>query len=237
VSEFLRSDRGLLRAEALLKWREAAQEAVRCRAQTQAADAALVHTLQQKVWKGWARGAARSRRRRKVADVVRQAVTQLIYNSVLKGWQTWCQKRRKLRSAELHVYTKLWQSFLQQTLRSWGEAAKHLAALETRYLLQVDDFRRRARRRARTALFLAWFAEATRMVREARLAKIGKVFACWHLAAQEQLLLRRYLRECSVANFKGVAGKSSPSTVGPADLERVYREMAEHRWDALELSE
>jgi hypothetical protein len=76
------------------------------------------------------------------------------------------------------------------------------------------------------------------------------VFGCWSLHVQEQVLLRRYLTECSAANFAGrhhrhsssraVAGDAARETrrnydVRQEDFERLYERMAEQRWGVVDL--
>ncbi|CAE8612772.1 unnamed protein product, partial [Polarella glacialis] len=238
VNSFLRADVGGLQACSLRTWREATVDARRYRLGCQIAESAFGDSLLRKVWQSWAARARRSATARAAFEAVDEAAKRLLWQQVLQGWLEWRRRAAALRRGAELVAGRLARRCVRSALGSWVEVANTLASLETRYLLQVDDFRRRARRRAWSALLAGWHAAAAVSRETCQQARLGKVFACWRLAAQEQLLLRRYLQECSAANFKGKADRrSEPKTgsVGPSDLEKLYRQMAEQRWDASEL--
>eukprot|EP00418_Pyrodinium_bahamense_P061173 CAMPEP_0179185340 /NCGR_PEP_ID=MMETSP0796-20121207/91903_1 /TAXON_ID=73915 /ORGANISM="Pyrodinium bahamense, Strain pbaha01" /LENGTH=140 /DNA_ID=CAMNT_0020889295 /DNA_START=20 /DNA_END=445 /DNA_ORIENTATION=- len=132
------------------------------------------------------------------------------------------------------------QQCIAAVMDKWLAVAQSLSALETRYMLQVDDFRRRSRWRLLKTLTCCWHSEAACAKQMTRRARLTKVFACWRLCVQETILLRKYLSECSEANFRadGVAGtleSSSQGSVQLADFEHIYIAMAAQRWDAVDV--
>jgi len=234
VADFRTSDVGGLRRLAFGHWSQTVRESVRFRHWSQLADSARFTHLIRLAWGHWSHRSMRSRRARAVAEMVSQAAKQLLQNSFFKAWKDLCQKIVKLREAKGIVSLRAAYNLAERVLQAWAQVARRLAALETRFLLQVDDFRRHVRRKGLATALRAWQSQAALAVQAARLARLKKVFACWRLASQEQVLLRRYLSECSAENFKGLP--PCKTSVRPADLERLYRKMAEHRWDVVEIT-
>lgn len=157
----------------------------------------------------------------------------------IRGWQAlsiFCRRRRVHESAVAvaqergsQLFDEWKQSCGAQMLTAWAEAARSMAMQETRRLLQADDIRRRSRRKAAGRAFAEWSTAVRVRCEAANAARIRKVFASWHLAVQEQALLQKYLQECASVTLQG--SDRMPQTTRPTDLEQVYREMAELRWD------
>merc|ERR1712190_522015 len=103
-------------------------------------------------------------------------------------------------------------------------------------MLQSDDVRRLSRQKFSLAVVQSWRREAIRGKLMAQQVQKGKVFKCWYLFKQEQVLLHKYLQECSNASFRngGSRGSPPPGSVGLQDFEQLYTEMAAHRWDTFE---
>merc|ERR1712176_1702677 len=104
-------------------------------------------------------------------------------------------------------------------------------------MLQLDNVSRLSRRRLCTSVLHRWTHEAARGKQIAREARLTKVFKCWHLFKNEQVLLRRYLHECSTASFRSGVGRgvTPPGSVNLHDFEHLYTQMAAYRWDAIDL--
>merc|ERR1712070_1151384 len=117
----------------------------------------------------------------------------------------------------------------------WVAAARALAALETRHQLQADDMRKKRRVALLATVAQAWGEETARAKQESQRARSAKVLRCWQLYTQEQVLLRKYLNQCSTTNLTGfhgaLNGSAMPDPVHPADFERLYVQMAALRWD------
>jgi len=162
----------------------------------------------------------------------------------VREWQarSRCSRRRRFHESAVAVAqergTQLFEEWKQscgaQILMAWAEAARSLALQETRRLLQADDIRRRCRRKAAGRAFAHWSTAVRLRCEAAKAARIRKVFSSWHLAVQEQALLQKYLQECASVTLQGSSDRMPhPTTTRPTDLEQVYREMAELRWDVM----
>merc|ERR1711988_2050874 len=100
-------------------------------------------------------------------------------------------------------------------------------------MLQVDSFRRTRRWKRGADILITWHSEVRRATHSAQMVRLSKVLACWRLWLQEQTLLRKYLQECSMANFRGDLVRSprlASCSVEQADFERLYTKMASYRW-------
>ena len=167
-------------------------------------------------------------------EALRSQCEEVVNRSLLlrawRSWIKWYRRNLALRRFATKVFARLRRTALLESVHAWAEVACQLAARETRYLLQVNDFQRQSKQKVKRFWLRAWQQEAKRSADAARLTRLQKVFACWRLASQEQLLLQKYLQECASINFQE-SQKSNALSVGPADLERIYREMADYRWN------
>ena len=167
-------------------------------------------------------------------EALRSQCEEVLNRSLLlrawRSWIKWYRRNLALRRFATKVFARLRRTALLESVHAWAEVACQLAARETRYLLQVNDFQRQSKQKVKRFWLRAWQQEAKRSADAARLTRLQKVFACWRLASQEQLLLQKYLQECASINFQE-SQKSNALSVGPADLERIYREMADYRWN------
>lgn len=167
-----------------------------------------------------------------------QAVKHSLLLRSFGAWAMWYRRNLSIRRFASKVFSRLRRKALTVSIHGWAEVARELAARETRYLLQVNDFQRKRKRQAHLLLLQAWHREAKASADATRTARLRKVFACWRLTSQEQRLLQKYLQECATISFQGSQSPKEVS-VGPAELERIYREMADYRWnvDAWDLSD
>uniref|UniRef100_A0A7S2GX15 Sfi1 spindle body domain-containing protein n=1 Tax=Alexandrium andersonii TaxID=327968 RepID=A0A7S2GX15_9DINO len=159
--------------------------------------------------------------------------------ALLRSWCCWCRWRTVVRAHLESIMAQHARRYVTAALGGWLAVAQRLAALETRFLLQVDDFKWRSRERLLEASIAAWHAEAQRARQAARRTRLARAFTCWRLLVQEQLLLQKYLQECSDANIAGAWShgaieQSEPGSVQLADFKQLYTEMATQRWDLAE---
>ncbi|CAJ1340263.1 unnamed protein product, partial [Effrenium voratum] len=162
------------------------------------------------------------RKARAMREMLQQAKLKAKQRS-LGAWKEGAAKCRRLRSKSLQVSNRRQSQVQVRALQHW----QHRWSARTQHRRQLRDFDvtcwHRCCRRAMTAWHVVRRQEET-----ARAAQLRKVFACWRLAAREQQLLEKYLHECAAINIQG---KSTKSTVEASDLEQLYREMAEYRWN------
>lgn len=154
---------------------------------------------------------------------------------MVHSWSQHCKWKTFSRMTLLHVVSLRMHRVSSVAFTCWRQRAGALAALEVRFRLRVDEFRRSQRRRLRFCFLIAWRAETAKSLLAARTSRLTKVFACWRLWLQEQLLLRHYLHECSLSNFRGENAASSSCSVGHKDFEQLYSQMAAYRWDDVDV--
>mmetsp|Transcript_69624 Transcript_69624/g.167075 ORF Transcript_69624/g.167075 Transcript_69624/m.167075 type:complete len:652 (-) Transcript_69624:46-2001(-) len=141
----------------------------------------------------------------------------------LRGWHRSWRRKVFVREASLAIAAHDAGTFLASAFAAWHAAAKANVRSRTRWMLRVDDFRRRRRRRRCRATLAAWQSLLLEL-RKASRAQLARVFACWRLWVEEQALLRAYLQECS-------ASAAATRALSIVAFERVYTEMADHAWD------
>jgi len=233
LHRFWSADVGALRGVALRSWISAVQELRRLRLGLEIADASHRRQVTQASLGRWRRLALRA----KTCMAADRATTEARLRSCKMGafqiWIAWRRRERFLRDTGQGLLEERLFRASVAAVAAWRAAVARALALSARRRLQVEERWRGICRLASTAAFAAWGAAA----RAARLAAEGarkrKAFACWRLLAQEQRLLKRYLRECSAAGFQGVSQGQhpAPGAVQPADFERLYAQLAAQRWE------
>lgn len=220
--------------EAWLHWRAATATARRDRQGAELALAADRRRVLRCTWSSWSWLAVVATTAALTASRAEEAWSTRAMRGVFSGWYQRCRWEAAARIATMRFLSVQIRRRVSASFACWRTAARALAALETRQRLQADDLRRRRRSMLCWTVAGAWREEATRARQEAYRARATKVLRCWHLYAQEQALLQRYLNQCATANFRGFRGIASGEIGGdvePADFERLYEQMAELRWD------
>ena len=119
-----------------------------------------------------------------------EALAQALLRRTMLGWIQRYRKNLSLRIFATRVYSRSRKDYLVESFNSWAEVTSELASLETRYLLQASDLQARLRSKARLSFFRCWRSEVESSLMATSMARKRKVFACWRLATQEQLLLQ-----------------------------------------------
>lgn len=226
---------GLCR-DAWLRWCSSMAGSKRSRQGSELALAADRRRALRQIWFAWARHAAARAAMSLAARKIDDAWASYAFRAILSAWNRRCRWQVAARLATMRFMAVQIRRHARHAFGHWLCVARALAALETRQSLQADDMRRRRRSMLCATVAAAWHEEALRSRNEAERACATKVLRCWQLYVQEQALLRRYLNQCSSANFtrfRGAAGSagSNGGDVQPADFERLYEQMAALRWD------
>jgi len=229
-----RASTGRRRRLALGSWRAAAAGARRRRFGAKLADSMHCRWVQRTAWLQWLQLASTGAEVRAAAHQAGEAVLAQLACNLLHVWRERCRWAAAMRLATMRFTALQVRRRVLQALAAWRTTARELLALATMHELQADDLWRNQRKALGAVVATAWRQEVERSRLAASQARTAKVLACWRLYTQEQVLLRRYLGQCSMANFRGDTSESAssvPGAVQPADFERLYEQMAAHRWD------
>lgn len=153
-------------------------------------------------------------------------------------WWQWCMCKTRTRHATLNFMMYRVQQCATMVVRSWALVTQEAVAVDTRHMLKVDDVRSRSRKKLCCTVVTCWHSQAAQARDAARKVRLTKVFACWRLHSQEQVLLRKYMQECSMARFTSNSENEQtclPGSVQPSDFECLYKQMAAHHWSTLDL--
>jgi len=227
-------------------WCEITVSLKRDRLKQEFADRARRRQMLRDAWLRWTRIAGRAVTLKSVRRLVDEVVMVHLRHTAFHTWLRWLRWEVAARLATLRLAALQVRRRIIAALTGWLVVAKALAARETRHMLQADDLWRRRRQALCMAVAIAWRRAAAESGSVGRRRRAARAFACWQLYAQEQVLLRRYLHECSRANFQGCGSgrrrggdldddSGQSMSVRPADFERLYGQMAAHRWEVTEV--
>eukprot|EP00927_Polykrikos_kofoidii_P065840 TRINITY_DN61557_c0_g1_i1.p1 TRINITY_DN61557_c0_g1~~TRINITY_DN61557_c0_g1_i1.p1 ORF type:complete len:846 (-),score=88.62 TRINITY_DN61557_c0_g1_i1:360-2591(-) len=230
VTRFHLADIACLRALALRSWSVTAAAMRRASLVEQLAQDADYRRTIGGVMRSWARTTTCLVKTRTSAQIVEELHGRRVLTGGFCRWHGSAAKATALRLSMLRFVSLAARRLCLAIFRVWRAVAEELVSAEMRFMLHADDLRSRSRKRLIAAVSAVWRSAAICSKRIVRQARLSKVFVSWHLHVQEQVLLRRYMRECSVANFAAGPVPPEGGSVRPADFESLYEQMAEQRW-------
>merc|ERR1719362_1577889 len=233
IMRFQAADVSGLRASAIRCWLITVFHERRCRIGLQIADAFCERTVCRRAWSRWRIASSRATSLRAGLRHTEEAIRARISRGFLQCWRWSCCWDAFVRLGTECIAVGRESRQMAAALHGWLAAARRLVVLETRRLLQADDLCRRLRWRMLVAVLASWHAEVICALQAAQRVHTSKVFTCWRLYSQEQMLLRRYLRECADANFQPPTDPGLVERQGfvqLVDFEQLYTEMAAQRW-------
>eukprot|EP00929_Paragymnodinium_shiwhaense_P067270 TRINITY_DN33874_c0_g1_i1.p1 TRINITY_DN33874_c0_g1~~TRINITY_DN33874_c0_g1_i1.p1 ORF type:complete len:1805 (+),score=190.01 TRINITY_DN33874_c0_g1_i1:559-5973(+) len=161
----------------------------------------------------------------------------------LTHWQSWSLQIKALRLATMTCVNTRARRLAKACMDCWTAAARLLVEQETLKMLRADDFRKRQHQSLLLCISSVWYSTVADRIKARRSEHLAAVFTSWRLHTEEQLLLRKYLQECSSAQFhqsipQALAADDGTPHAFPAALYSMLQDVAvttspdRYVWDA-----